>query len=119
MSANPRWWAAEELRGELDALLNLVNAARSEARNDEERAARKFCDALNRAWNARARLSDDAPPDSDWPLVKGLVSSLPDEDGLALRSDDLRELVSIDPLMERLRQLVATHGNGFRFSEPS
>jgi hypothetical protein len=98
MSANPPWWAVEELRGELEAVLNLVNAARSEARNDEERPARKFCDALNRAWNARARLADDAPPDSDWPLVKALVSSLPDEEGLALlRSDELRELVAIDP----------------------
>src|SRR5437899_2733320 len=76
-----RWWAAAELRGELDAVLNLVNAARREALLDEEKAARKFCDALNRAWNAHAQLSAEPSTESDWPLVKALVSSLPDEDG--------------------------------------
>jgi len=70
-----RWWSAPELRGELDAVLNLVNAARREALLDEEKAARKFCDALNRAWNARARLSAEPSPESDWPLVKALVSA--------------------------------------------
>jgi len=102
-----RWWTAPELRGELDAVLNLVSAAGREAPLDEEKAARKFCDALNRAWNARARLSADPSPESDWPLVKALVSSLPDEDGLALlRSYELRELASIDPPILNHRTLL-------------
>lgn len=105
-SIKAQWWSAPELRGELDAVLNLVNAARSHAHLDEEKAARKFCDAMNRAWNARARLLAD-PPESDWPLVKGVVCSLSKAEGLALlRSDELRELASIDPPILNHRTLL-------------
>ena len=65
---------------------------------DEESAARRLCDALNRAWNARAQLAPGPPPDSDWPLVKGLICGLPADDSLALlRSSKLHELVAIEP----------------------
>jgi gamma-glutamylcyclotransferase (GGCT)/AIG2-like uncharacterized protein YtfP len=65
---------------------------------DEESAARRLCDALNRAWNARAQLAPGPPPDSDWPLVKGLICGLPADDSLAfLRSSEVRELVAIEP----------------------
>ena len=105
------WWSVSELRGELDAILSLVNAARSYAHLDEERAARKFCDALNRAWNARARLSPDERPESDWPLLKALITDLPEEEGRTLlRSPELRELASVDPPILNHRKLL---GRGF------
>jgi hypothetical protein len=93
-----RWWTASQLRGELDVVVNLVNDARREALLDEERAARKFSDALNRAWNAHARLSAVPAPESDWPLVKALFTSLAAVDAVRLlRSDELRALAEIDP----------------------
>lgn len=104
------WWTAPELRGELDAVLNLVNAARREALLDEERAARKLCDALNRAWNARSRLSTESAPESDWPLVKALFTSLSDADAAVLiRSEELRVLAAIDPPILNHRILLR-HG---------
>lgn len=102
-----RWWNAPTLRGELDAVLSLVNEARWQMPREEERAARKFCDALNRAWNARARLASDPRPESDWPLIKGLVTALPDEEALALlRSPVLEELVAVEPPILNHRELL-------------
>jgi gamma-glutamylcyclotransferase (GGCT)/AIG2-like uncharacterized protein YtfP len=96
------------LRGEVDAILGLVNAGRAHLRLDEERAARKFCDALNRAWNARARLAAEPAPESDWSRVKELVTGLPPEDGLdLLRSPELRALVAIDPPILNHRVLLS------------
>lgn len=80
---------------------------RASAKLDEERAARKFCDALNRAWNARARLAGDAAPESDWPRLKALFCGLPREDALALlRSAPLAELMAIDPPILNHRKLL-------------
>jgi hypothetical protein len=107
MAETDRWWTAPALRGELDAILGLLNAARASAKLDEERAARKFCDALNRAWNARARLAGAAAPESDWPRLKALVCGLPRDDALALlRSAPLAELVAIDPPILNHRKLL-------------
>jgi gamma-glutamylcyclotransferase (GGCT)/AIG2-like uncharacterized protein YtfP len=107
MSESARWWSSPRLRGELDAILGLVSAGRAALRDDEELAARKLCDAANRAWNARARLSDAAPAQSDWQLVKALVSDLRQEEALALlRSSELRELVSIEPAILNHKKLL-------------
>ncbi len=93
-----QWWAAPSLRGELEGVLELLNAGRRHLVVDEERTARKFCDALNRAWNARASEHGADPDASDWSRLKELVCDLPLEDGLALlRSEELAVLVSIDP----------------------
>lgn len=69
------WWQSPELRGELEAILGLINDARSQAGVDEERAARKLFDALNRGWNAFRRFATEAP-DSDWQALKAFVLSL-------------------------------------------
>ena len=95
---NAPWWTAPAVRGELDAILSLINEARAQMGRDEERLARKLCDALNRTWNARARLAQAPRPESDWPLVKQLVTGLPADEGQALlRSEELRELAAIEP----------------------
>src|SRR6266508_3005724 len=55
---------------------------------------------------ARARLLADES-ETDWPLVKGLVSSLPDDDGLTLlRSDELDELAALEPPIMNHRTLL-------------
>jgi gamma-glutamylcyclotransferase (GGCT)/AIG2-like uncharacterized protein YtfP len=111
MAKDAGWWQAPELRGELDVILGLISKARWQMRRDEEKAARKFCDALNRAWNARTRLDSDSRPNSDWPLVKALVSSLPSTEALTLlRSEELRGLAAIDPPILNHSELL---GHGF------
>jgi gamma-glutamylcyclotransferase (GGCT)/AIG2-like uncharacterized protein YtfP len=107
MSEPDQWWGAPSVRGELDAILSLINEARGQIGRDEEAVARKLCDGLNRAWNARARLKPDRRPDNDWPLVKGLIQSLPAGDALAiLHSKQLRELVMVEPLILNHRKLL-------------
>ena len=101
------WWRAPALRGELDAILGLINKARRQIGRDDEAAARKLCDALNRAWNARARLESGPKPDSDWAHLKALICSLPADDALGLlRSGQLRDLAMIDPLILNHRKLL-------------
>jgi gamma-glutamylcyclotransferase (GGCT)/AIG2-like uncharacterized protein YtfP len=69
------WWRSPELHGELEAILGLINDARSQAGVDEERAARKLFDALNRGWNAFRRFAPETA-DSDWQALKAFVLSL-------------------------------------------
>jgi hypothetical protein len=91
MAHQDDWWRAPQVRGELDAILSLLNEARAQMGRDEERVARKLCDALNRAWNARARLTAGDRPEADWPLIKALICGLPVDTGLALlRSNEPR-----------------------------
>lgn len=92
------WWQQPPLRGELDAVLSLLNEARQHVGYDEERVARKLCDALNRTWNARAQVDAITPRPSDWQLLKALTRDLAQDDALLLlRSDELRDLLAIEP----------------------
>jgi gamma-glutamylcyclotransferase (GGCT)/AIG2-like uncharacterized protein YtfP len=68
------WWRHPELRGELEAILGLLNEARGQTGVDEERAARKLFDALNRSWNAFRGFATE-PPASDWQALKSLFVS--------------------------------------------
>jgi gamma-glutamylcyclotransferase (GGCT)/AIG2-like uncharacterized protein YtfP len=92
------WWRRAELRGELEAILGLFNEARRETGVDEERAARKLFDALNRSWNAFRRFAPE-PPQSDWQALKWLfVDGLPASEALALASsEELAALAAIEP----------------------
>jgi gamma-glutamylcyclotransferase (GGCT)/AIG2-like uncharacterized protein YtfP len=107
MPDTDQWWREPALRGELDAILSLINEARGQIGRDEEAVARKLCDALNRAWNARAQLESGPRPDSDRALLKALICSLPADDELALlRSGQLRDLAMIDPPILNHRKLL-------------
>ena len=61
--SEPFWWRSPDLRGELEAILGLVNESRRETGLDEERAARKLLavrDAaavMHRARCARAAVA--------------------------------------------------------------
>lgn len=94
--AEPFWWRSPELRGELEAILGLVNEARAESGVDEERAARKLFDALNRSWNAFRRFAPERPQ-SDWQALKSLfLHGCPAGVALAA-SEELAALAAIEP----------------------